>query len=217
MLCFGLELIYQIRFFLWFTIDAAKILYTGEGCTFGSGWTYQCHREGEPLCDMSTGDCPNGCYDGSLAWYVKLWAAHAPWMPGTFFPPPRVSNPDMHHGACVTHVPGIPGAIHNFTYLIRGPWSNIARSLMFPRSLEQLWMRDRWLLTLRAWKQRMWGNSSSQVKALNSFLMLMGGKAIFSGSDSGPSQVGDMDPWPDTWPNLSDLIGWGQQISSTSW
>ena len=50
-----------------------------------------------------------------------------------------VSDPDMHHGTCVTHVqwcmsgslthgggenvPGIPGACatHNFTYLARGP------------------------------------------------------------------------------------------------
>ena len=39
----------------------------------------------------------------------------------------------------------------------------------------------------------------------------------FSGSDTRPTQVGDMDPWPVTWPNLSDLIGWGQKISSTSW
>ena len=56
----------------------------------------------------------------------------------TFFPP-RVSDPDMHHGTCVTHVPltgcflwrrwlgkrdtGIRGAYasHNFTYLARGP------------------------------------------------------------------------------------------------
>ena len=52
---------------------------------------------------------------------------------------PRVSNPDMHHGTCVTHVPwcisrslthgggenvrGIPGACatRNVTYLVRGP------------------------------------------------------------------------------------------------
>ena len=52
---------------------------------------------------------------------------------------PLVSDPSMHHGACVTHVPwcmsgslthgagenvpGIPGACatHNFTYLARGP------------------------------------------------------------------------------------------------
>ena len=52
------------------------------------------------------------------------------------------SDPGMHHGTCVTHapwcmsgslthgdgenVPGISGvcATHNFTYLIRGPWSD---------------------------------------------------------------------------------------------
>ena len=26
-------------------------------------------------------------------------------MPGTFSPPPRISDPDMHQGTCVTHVP----------------------------------------------------------------------------------------------------------------
>ena len=26
-------------------------------------------------------------------------------MPGTFFPPSRVSDPDIHHGTCMTHVP----------------------------------------------------------------------------------------------------------------
>ena len=54
---------------------------------------------------------------------------------------PLVSDPCMHHGTCVTHVPwcmsgiltpgggenvpGIPGACttRNFTYLARGPWS----------------------------------------------------------------------------------------------
>ena len=53
---------------------------------------------------------------------------------------PLVSDPDMHHGTCVTHVPwcmsgsltrnggenvpDIPGACatHNFTYLVRDPW-----------------------------------------------------------------------------------------------
>ena len=38
--------------------------------------------------------------------------AHAPGMPGTFFPPPRVSDPDMHHGTCLTHVPWwMPGSL----------------------------------------------------------------------------------------------------------
>ena len=59
---------------------------------------------------------------------------------------PLVSNPGMHHGTCVTHVPwcisgsltrvggenvtGIPGACanRNFTYLARGPWG---RNILF--------------------------------------------------------------------------------------
>ena len=53
---------------------------------------------------------------------------------------PLVSDPDMHHGTCVAHVPwcmsgsltrgggeNVPGilgacATHNFAYLVRGPW-----------------------------------------------------------------------------------------------
>ena len=42
---------------------------------------------------------------GPLAGYVKLRVSHAPGMPGTFSPPPQISNPDMPHGTCVTHVP----------------------------------------------------------------------------------------------------------------
>ena len=42
---------------------------------------------------------------GPLARYVILRVAHAPGMPGKFSPPPRFSDPDMHHGTCVTHVP----------------------------------------------------------------------------------------------------------------
>ena len=49
---------------------------------------------------------------GPLAWYVKLRVVHAPGMPGTFSPPPRASDPDMHHGTCVTHVPWcMPGSL----------------------------------------------------------------------------------------------------------
>ena len=42
---------------------------------------------------------------GSLTRYVKLPVAHAPWMRGTFSPPPGISDPDMNHGTCVGHVP----------------------------------------------------------------------------------------------------------------
>ena len=79
----------------------------------------------------------------------KIAGAHASGMPGTFSTSPHVSDPDMHHGTCVTHVPwcmpgsltsgflwnrrwggnvpGIPGACatFNFTHLVRGPWCEI--------------------------------------------------------------------------------------------
>ena len=82
---------------------------------------------------------------GPLARYVRLRWACAPGTPETFSPPrlqrtPLVSDPDMHHGTYVTHMPwcmsgslnrdggenvhGFPGACatRNFTYLARGPW-----------------------------------------------------------------------------------------------
>ena len=68
-----------------------------------------------------------------LARYVKLRVAHAPGMPETSSPPPRVSDPDM--SWCILgsltkgflgggeNVCGIPGACatRNFTHLARGP------------------------------------------------------------------------------------------------
>ena len=84
-------------------------------------------------------------FQGPLTRNVKLRFAHAPGMPGTFFRAPWVSDPDMHQGTCVTHVPwcmsgslingflwsgsgvenvpGVPGACATriFTYLVRCP------------------------------------------------------------------------------------------------
>ena len=49
---------------------------------------------------------------GPLTRYAKLRVAHASGMPGTFSPPPWVSDPDMHPGTCVTHVPWcMPGSL----------------------------------------------------------------------------------------------------------
>ena len=79
--------------------------------------------------------------NGPLTRYIKLRDVHAPGMPGTFSRhrlqrKPLVSDPGMHHGTCVTHVPwcmsgsltrgggeNVPGACAtlNFTYLARGP------------------------------------------------------------------------------------------------
>ena len=88
-------------------------------------------------------NCTHGY--GPLASYLKLRVAHALGMPGTCPPSPRVNDPDMHYGTCVTHVPWcIPGSLTSgfllsrlrgkrsrhsrrmrnpkFTYLVRGPW-----------------------------------------------------------------------------------------------
>ena len=54
----------------------------------------------------SNGWCqPSTVFHGPLTRSVKLRVAHAPGMQGTFSPPPWVSDPDMYHGMCVTHVP----------------------------------------------------------------------------------------------------------------
>ena len=66
-------------------------------------------------------------HHGPLARCVELGVAHAPGMPGTFSPPPRVSDPGMHHGTCVTHACAC--ATRNFTYLARGPWPWRSKSL----------------------------------------------------------------------------------------
>ena len=53
-----------------------------------------------------------GYLNRSLTRCAKLQVVHAPGMPGTFSPQPRVSDPDMHHGTCVIHVPWcMPGAL----------------------------------------------------------------------------------------------------------
>ena len=87
-------------------------------------------------------------WNGPLTRYAELRVAHAPGMPGTFSPLPRVSDPDMHHGTCVTHVPWcMPGSLTSgflwsqwrgkrsrhsrrmrnpqFSYLVRGPYRSI--------------------------------------------------------------------------------------------
>ena len=104
---------------------------------------------------------------GPLTRYVKLRVAHAPGMSGTFSchrlqRKPLVSDPGMHHGTCVTHVPwcmsgslsggsgenvlGIPGACatRNFTYLVRSPLPEIAYKFSFgePGWLDVCWMNE---------------------------------------------------------------------------
>ena len=67
-------------------------------------------------------------WHGPLARYLKLQVGHASGMPGTFFPPPRVSDPDMHNGTCVAHVPWCkPGSLTSHFL-----WSRWQRKRSFP-------------------------------------------------------------------------------------
>ena len=98
---------------------------------------------------------------GPLTRYVQLRVAHAPGMSETFSRrrlqrKPLLSDPGMHHGTCVTHVPwcmsgsltwcgggnvpGIPGACttRNFTYLARGLWSRVC---VYPTYLFYIWQK----------------------------------------------------------------------------
>ena len=73
-----------------------------------------------------SGWCLETCH-GPLARYVKLPVAHALGMPGTFSPPPRVSDPDTHHGTCVTHVPWcMPGSLTS-GFLWSRWWGKLSR------------------------------------------------------------------------------------------
>ena len=74
--------------------------------------------------------------NGLLARYVKLRVAHAPGMPGTFSPLPWVSDPDTHHGTCVTYVPWcMPESLYSSSLWIRwrGKLSRHSRRMRNPQ------------------------------------------------------------------------------------
>ena len=57
---------------------------------------------------------PSEDVNGPFTRSVKLRVAHAPGIRGTFSPPPCDSDPDLHHGTCVTHVPWcMPGSLNS--------------------------------------------------------------------------------------------------------
>ena len=66
-------------------------------------------------------------------------------MPGTFSPPPRVSDSDMHHGTCVTHVPWcMPGSLTS--YFLWSRW-RVIRNLVLQECRDE-WYADESLNTL---------------------------------------------------------------------
>ena len=78
---------------------------------------------------------PHSISYGPLARYVKLLSrvAYAPGMPGTFSPPPRVSDPDIHHGTCVTHVPWCMSGSLTSGFLGSRRWGKPSRRMRNPQ------------------------------------------------------------------------------------
>ena len=71
-----------------------------------------------------------------LVRYIKLRVANAPGTPGTFSPPPRVSDPGIHHGTCVTQVSCcMPGSLNSDFLWIRwrGKCSRHSRRMRNPQ------------------------------------------------------------------------------------
>ena len=85
------------HFILGFASKQSKFRYFHSNVTDSCPWWFKWQS--------ARVDSYNAIRHGPLTRYVKLWVARALGMPGTFSPPPRVSDPDMHHDTCVTHVP----------------------------------------------------------------------------------------------------------------
>ena len=91
---------------------------------------------------------------GPFARYAKVRVAHAPGMPGTFSPPPRVTDPDMHHGTCLTHVPWcMPGSLNSgFLWSRwRGKRSRHSRRMEFYVSGKRPMIRSDWITSKMAY------------------------------------------------------------------
>ena len=73
---------------------------------------------------------------GPLTRYVKLQFAHAPVMPVTFSQASRVSDPDMHHGTCVTHVPWCMSGSVTRSFLWSRWWGKLCRHSRRMRNLQ---------------------------------------------------------------------------------
>ena len=66
-------------------------------------------------------------FNGPLTRYAKLPVAHAPGMSGSLSAPPGVSDPDMYHGTCATHVPWYMSGTPPIVFLWRRWWEKRSR------------------------------------------------------------------------------------------
>ena len=80
------------------------------------------------------------CHYGPLTRYTKLRVAHGPGILGTCSPSQRVSDPDMHQGTCVSHVPWcmLGSLTSSFVWHWRGKWSRHSRRMHNPQFSERV-------------------------------------------------------------------------------
>ena len=105
----------------------------------------------------------------TLARYVKLRVAHAPGMPGTFFPPLRVSDPDIHHDTCVTHVPWCMPGSSTCGFLWSRWWgkrSRHSRRMHYP----QFCVSGKMPLVLSHLQAQQWQNKLEYLSTVSKYL-----------------------------------------------
>ena len=102
-------------------------------------------------------------FNGPFARYVILRVAHAPGMPGTFSPPPLVSDSGMHHGRGVAHVPWcMPGSLTSSRWRgirsrhfrrMHNPHSHIDSYILRHRSFDHTCLQLVWSFHIRYFTQ----------------------------------------------------------------
>ena len=112
----SLELIWFVVFYTYSITSYGKIVhgmiagyYAKAGCTISACTNHCSQCTDGPRCMI----CAAGHHLKEGAWASCQIAGAPAWgMPGTFSPSPQVSDLDMHHGTCVTHVPWcMPGSL----------------------------------------------------------------------------------------------------------
>ena len=95
---------------------ALHVTHYGVTCNVFSHWLSQCPECSSVFNVVGTDSMVQPLPVSWASYQIrKMRVAHA-----TFSPPPRISEPDMHHGTCVTHVPWcMPGSLTSVFFFLK--------------------------------------------------------------------------------------------------
>ena len=85
-----------------------------QGCHYWANWWTFISHDWITTSPYSPKTCRTGLMSTQWASYQlrKIAGCACAGNAGNVYPPPRISDPDMHHGTCVTHVPWcMPGSL----------------------------------------------------------------------------------------------------------